>query len=109
MMALHRHFAASAILGAFAFLPAVVLSQEKPVPDVMDLVGCTLCHQVDNRILGPSFKEVAVKYKGDKDAVNRTAERIVKGSKGVWGEVAMPPNNIKDEEARRIAEWILAR
>lgn len=109
MMALHRHFAASAIWGAFVYLPGLVLAQEKPVPEVMDLVGCTLCHQVDNRILGPSFKEVAVKYKGDKDAVNRTAERIVKGSKGVWGEVAMPPNNIKDEEARRIAEWILAR
>ena len=109
MMAMRRHFAARTIFWAFLYLPGLVLAQEKPVPDVMDLVGCTLCHQVDNRILGPSFKEVAVKYKGDKDAVNRMAERIVKGSKGVWGEVAMPPNNIKDDEARRIAVWILGR
>ncbi len=85
MMALFRHLAAFAILGASLCLPGSLLAQEKPVPDVMDLVGCTLCHQVDNRILGPSFKEVAVKYKDDKDAVNRTAERIVKGSKGVLG------------------------
>ncbi len=109
MMAMRFDFAACTIFGVFFCLPELALAQEKPVPDVMDLVGCTLCHQVDNRILGPSFKEVAVKYKGDKDAVNRTAERIVKGSKGVWGEVAMPPNNIKDDEARRIAAWILSR
>lgn len=84
-------------------------AQEKPVPELLDMYGCTLCHQVDNRILGPSFKEVANKYKDDKEAPARTAERILKGSKGVWGEVAMPPNNLKPDEARRVAEWILAR
>ncbi|HEX4859194.1 MAG TPA: c-type cytochrome [Usitatibacteraceae bacterium] len=75
---------------------------------MIDLVGCTLCHQVDNRILGPSFKEVAAKYKTEKDAAVRTAERIVKGSKGVWGDVAMPANNVSPEDAKRIAAWILA-
>lgn len=84
-------------------------AQDKPVTELIDLVGCTLCHQVDNRILGPSFKEVATRYKDDKEAPARTAERILKGSKGVWGEVAMPPNNVKPEEARRIAEWVLSR
>lgn len=87
--------------------------KEKPVTELIDLVGCTLCHQTDNRILGPSFKEVATKYKGykekDPEALGRVAERILKGSKGVWGDVAMPPNNVKPEEAKRIAEWVLAR
>ena len=90
-------------------VPAAGLAQDRPVTELLDLVGCSLCHQTDNRILGPSFKEVAVKYKGDKDAPARTAERILKGSKGVWGDVAMPANNVKPEEARRLAEWVLAR
>jgi cytochrome c len=113
MMVILRRFVAIAVAGLVA-VPAVTAAQEKgtsdkPVTEVIDLIGCTLCHQTDNRILGPSFKEVATKYKGDKEALNRTAERIVKGSKGVWGEVAMPANKISDEEARRIAAWILAR
>lgn len=89
--------------------PVACLAQDKPVTELLDLVGCSLCHQTDNRILGPSFKEVAVKYKGDKDAPARVAERILKGSKGVWGEVPMPANNVKPEDARRLAEWVLAR
>ncbi|MBL8520664.1 MAG: cytochrome C' [Betaproteobacteria bacterium] len=104
-----------AALLACVAMPLAVAAQDKPkdkempVTELIDLVGCTLCHQVDNRILGPSFKEVAVKYRNDKEALPRVAERIQKGSKGIWGEVAMPPNNVKPEEAKRIAEWVLAR
>jgi len=109
-----RRCSAAGVIAVLLCVPPAANAQEKGAPekqvtDVIDLIGCTLCHQVDNRILGPSFKEVAVKYKGDKDALDRTAERIVKGSKGVWGDVAMPPNKISNEEAKRIAAWILAR
>ncbi len=113
MMSIRQRVAAAVVAGLVVF-PAITAAQEKgtsdkPVTEVIDLIGCTLCHQTDNRILGPSFKEVSTKYKGDKEALNRTAERIVKGSKGVWGDVAMPANKISDEEAKRIAAWILAR
>ncbi len=113
-MMIDRHRLVAAVVAGVFLVPATIGAQEKgtsdkPVTEVIDLIGCTLCHQVDNRILGPSFKEVSTKYKGDKEALNRTAERIVKGSKGVWGDVAMPANKISDEEAKRIAAWILAR
>lgn len=71
--------------------------------------ACMSCHGVDKKIVGPAFKEVAAKYKGDKGAAAKLAETVKKGGKGNWGQIPMPPNpQVKDDELNKIVEWILS-
>jgi cytochrome c len=70
--------------------------------------GCTACHANDKKLIGPAYKEVAKKYKGDASAHAKVAERVVKGSSGVWGPVPMPPNKVTDDEAKKMVAFILA-
>lgn len=71
--------------------------------------NCMACHAVDKKLVGPAYKDVAAKYKGDKGAVAMLATKIKTGGKGVWGEVPMPPNNVTPEEATKLATWVLAQ
>lgn len=71
--------------------------------------ACMSCHGVDKKIVGPAFKEVAAKYKGDKAAEARLVETVKKGGKGNWGQVPMPPNpQVKDEDLKKIVHWVLS-
>src|SRR5437773_12446800 len=54
--------------------------------------GCAACHEIDKKLIGPSFQDVAAKYKGDKDAAAKLRDKVKKGGAHVWGEAAMPPN-----------------
>jgi cytochrome c len=70
--------------------------------------ACTACHAVDKKLVGPAYKDVAAKYKADKDAPAKLAEKVKKGSVGVWGQVPMPPNaSVKDEDVKTLVKWIL--
>ena len=71
--------------------------------------NCMACHAVDKKVVGPAYKDVAAKYKGDKGAVATLAAKIKAGGKGVWGEVPMPPNNVTPEEATKLATWVMAQ
>jgi cytochrome c len=66
------------------------------------------CHQVDKRFIGPSFQEVAAKYKSDAGAEGRLTQKVRSGGAGVWGAIPMPPNVVSDEELRALVKWILA-
>ena len=70
--------------------------------------NCMSCHQVAVKVLGPAYKDVAAKYKGDAGAVDKLAAKIKAGGKGVWGEVPMPPNNVTPDEANKLATWVLS-
>jgi len=71
--------------------------------------NCMSCHQVDKKLVGPAYQEVAKKYAGQKDAEAKLFEKVKKGGKGVWGEVPMPPNAaVKDEDIKTLVKWILA-
>ena len=70
--------------------------------------GCTACHNVDKKVIGPAYKEVAKKYKGDAKAADALAAKVVKGGSGVWGPIPMPPNKVTDDEAKKLVAWILA-
>ena len=71
--------------------------------------NCMACHAVDKKLVGPSYKEVAAKYAGQKDAVNKLATKIIKGGSGVWGPVPMPANaQVNEAEANKLAAWVLA-
>jgi cytochrome c len=70
--------------------------------------NCLACHAVDKKVIGPSYKEVAAKYAGQKDAADKLAQKIMKGGSGVWGAVPMPANpQVNDTEAKALAAWVL--
>ncbi len=74
--------------------------------------GCTACHAVDKKLVGPPFQEIAKKYKGDAKAVATLSEKVRKGGSGVWGPVPMPPNGsdkISDADLKSVVEWILTK
>ncbi len=72
--------------------------------------NCLACHASEKKLVGPSYKDIAAKYKSDKGAVAKLAEKIKKGGSGVWGPVPMPPNaQVSDADAKALVTWILAR
>jgi cytochrome c len=71
--------------------------------------ACMSCHQVDKKVVGPSFKDVAKKYKGDAKASDALVGVIKKGGKGNWGTVPMPPHpQVSDADAKKLADWVLS-
>ena len=78
-------------------------------PELAQQKTCMACHALDRKIVGPSYKDVAAKYAGQKDAADKLAEKIVKGGSGVWGAVPMPANpRVSAAEAKQLAVWILS-
>jgi cytochrome c len=70
--------------------------------------NCMACHATDKKLVGPAYKDVAAKYVGQKDAVEKLAVKIAKGSTGVWGAVPMPANpQVSDAEAKALATWVM--
>ena len=97
-----------------AFAAALTALLAVPAQASMELAqkkSCMACHATDKKLVGPSYKEVAAKYAGQKDAVAQLAERIQKGSvpgKGNWGAIPMPANpQVSADEARQLATWVL--
>lgn len=71
--------------------------------------GCLACHQVEVKVVGPAYKEVAAKYKDQEGAIDMLAAKVKAGGSGVWGPVPMPPNvNVSDEDIKTLVTWILS-
>ena len=93
-----------------ALLTTVVVA----TPALADLAlatskNCMACHAVDKKLVGPAYKDVAAKYAGQKDAVDKLAVKIMKGGSGVWGPVPMPANTqVNEAEAKQLATWVLS-
>ena len=91
-------------LAAIAATPALA-SQE-----LAQKHACTACHAIDKKLVGPAYKEVAAKYKGDAKAQAMLEEKVKKGGVGVWGQVPMPPNSgVKDEDVKTLVKWVLSQ
>ena len=72
--------------------------------------GCMTCHAVDKKVIGPSYKEIATKYRSDKAAEANLVKKVKAGGSGVWGPVPMPSNaQVSPEEARQLVSWILTQ
>ncbi len=72
--------------------------------------GCLVCHQVDKRVVGPSYKEVAAKYAGDRNALAALEKKVKAGGVGVWGQVPMPPQpQVSETDAQAMVKYILAQ
>ncbi len=71
--------------------------------------ACMSCHQLERKVVGPAYKDIAKKYKGDAKAAEHLVHVIKKGGKGVWGPVPMPPHpQVSDADAKKLADWVLS-
>jgi cytochrome c len=78
--------------------------------DLAQKKNCLACHAVDKKVVGPAYKEVAAKYAGQKDAVDKLSAKVMKGGSGVWGNIPMPANpQVTDAEAKQLVQWILTQ
>ncbi|WP_312768375.1 c-type cytochrome [Epilithonimonas sp.] len=97
----------------------VIASESEPAPKVVtDPIAegksliegsdCLGCHKLDEKMIGPSYKEVAEKYGNTPENVEMLAEKILKGSSGVWGDVPMPAHGFSKKNAKFMAQYILS-
>lgn len=74
--------------------------------------ACKTCHAVDKKVVGPSFQDIAKKYKGDPKAAAMLVDQVRKGGSGKWGQVPMPPtpsDKISDADLKLVVDWILTK
>jgi len=70
--------------------------------------ACMGCHAAEKKVVGPAYKDIAAKYKGQADAVDKLAKKVKAGGSGVWGPVPMPANAaISEADAKTVVKWIL--
>jgi cytochrome c len=94
-----------AIVAAFASASAVAATPD----EILTKSGCTACHSREKKIVGPAYKDVAAKYKGQNVSA-KLFEKVRKGGSGVWGPIPMPPNppeKISDADLKTVIESIL--
>ena len=71
--------------------------------------GCLACHTVDKKLVGPSYRQIADRYRNDKGAGANLFKKVKEGGKGVWGDIPMTPNaHVKDQDIKAIVQWILS-
>lgn len=70
--------------------------------------NCMACHQMDKKIVGPSWTDISQKYKNDPKAADKLISKVKLGGAGVWGPVPMPPQSAPEGDIRKIIEWVLS-
>ena len=92
------------LIGLLVAFPALASEQ------LAKKYACFACHTVDKKMVGPSYKDVAAKYRSDKEAAQKLALKVKNGSQGVWGTIPMPPNStVPDADINALVKWILSQ
>lgn len=92
----------------FAVAVGIATAPALASQDLAEKNGCLACHAINKKVVGPAYKEVAAKYKGQRDAEAALAVSIKKGGSGKWGQIPMPPQaQLTDIAATALAKWIL--
>lgn len=90
---------------------ALVASLGAPAQASVDLArkhSCVSCHAADRKLVGPSYKDIAARYRGQADAGARLADKVRNGGSGVWGRMVMPPmTKVPDADLKALVDWIL--
>ena len=96
-----------------AFALALTAAATVPAYAQQDLAkkhNCFACHAIDKKLVGPSYKDVAAKYRNDKGAEAKLFDKVKKGGQGVWGQVPMPPNSqVPDGDIKSLVKWVLSQ
>ena len=99
------------ILAAIAAVGTLLAASTPALADMAlaNSKNCMACHAVEKKLVGPSYKDIATKYAGQADAVDKLSGKVIKGGSGVWGPVPMPANaQVSDADAKKLVTWILA-
>jgi cytochrome c len=96
---------AFATLAALSIVAAPALANE----ELAKKHACTACHAIDKKLVGPAYKDVAAKYRGNAKAEAMLVEKVKKGGVGTWGQVPMPPNSqVPDADVKTLVKWVLS-
>ncbi|MDZ7858256.1 c-type cytochrome [Sphaerotilus sp.] len=96
----------------FALAALAITTLSSPVfanAELAQKKNCMACHAVDKKLVGPAYKDIAAKYAGQKDAVAKLSEKVIKGGVGAWGQIPMPANAVTPDEAKTLVTWVLAQ
>jgi cytochrome c len=98
-----------AAIAAATFAAGAHAADAKAAEALAKSSGCLACHTADKKLVGPSYKEVADRYRNDKKAAATLAQKVKAGGKGAWGDIPMPPNaHVKDADIKTLVQWILS-
>jgi cytochrome c len=76
------------------------------MPALAKKMNCTACHSIDKKVVGPAWKDVAAKYKGQSDAMEKLMVKVSKGGSGAWGKMPMPANDAAGTKQKEIKELV---
>ena len=108
-MKLFTTLGAAALLALFSASASAAALDDTSAAAMMKTSGCSVCHSVEKKIVGPAYKDVAAKRKGEQDALEHAVRN---GSKGVYGPIPMPANpatKIADADLHDLVAWILTK
>lgn len=98
-----------ALLAAVAGVSILAAAGAQANEELLKKNACTACHAIDKKMVGPAYKDVANKYRGQKDAEAKLVEKVKKGGTGVWGSIPMPPNSaVSDADIKTMVRYILS-
>ena len=105
---MHKKFL-SMFLGGFTVAALTYIAPARANDETLATkYNCLTCHATDRKVVGPSYKDVAAKYKDDPKALEMLINKVKNGGGGVWGSVPMPPNNVPDADLKTLVEWVLS-
>ena len=98
----------AAVAGAGAALGSSVgpASSNVAVLPLLQQNNCLACHALAGKLVGPSFKDVSVRYAARPDATTYLSAKIRAGGSGAWGQLPMPPQSLAGNDAKAIAQWL---
>ena len=105
-MGLGRRAAAALIVGSLSLGASLAATAADDI-ELAKSKKCMNCHAAAEKLIGPSFRDVATRYANDKQAEDRLARKIREGGAGAWGVVPMPSNDVTAAEAKQLAHWVL--
>jgi len=74
---------------------------------LMVSLDCKSCHKQNEKSIGPSFTDIAVKYPNNASSTSHLTKKILEGGHGVWGDVSMPPHaSMSTTDIKKILNWI---
>jgi cytochrome c len=101
-------FGQRAAAPASAQAPAAPSKGPSASEELAQKKNCLNCHAIASKLVGPAYQDVARKYASQADAEDKLVQKVLKGSTGVWGPIAMPPNTqVSAEEAHTLVKWVL--
>lgn len=108
LIATKARMAVMAAMAATAALAALATPAAHASADLAKAKNCMACHAAATRVVGPSIKDIAGKYQGQKGGEAQLVQKVQKGSSGTWGAIPMPPNpQVSEAEARTLVRWML--